>query len=134
MSNDMPSETLLENITQKTCGETCGETCRETCRETGDETETTSSNISVCDEIQTLIDNLEINNQLHETAITSLLLLHNLIKKNEAIYMNYNNTLTDLDDILEELHQKALSEIEAGNPSTFGQNLVDILRQDFIYL
>lgn len=84
-------------------------------------------NLSICQEIDELIDNC---NQLHERIYDSFETLHSikeLIDNNTNIIVVSNDRICDFDEILEELHATALESIDSCGKNTFGQSLLNFL-------
>ncbi len=59
---------------------------------------------------------------------TNMISLQNILNYNpNSIYFNYNDNLTDLTDIIEDLHQKSLQNITDNATINFGELLIDFL-------
>ncbi len=85
------------------------------------------SDISVCNDIEQLIQQCE---QLHEHINNSFNLLQNLsemLETNNNITILNNGILINLSELLESLHMKALNDIKENKNNNFGYELLNYL-------
>ncbi len=83
--------------------------------------------ISVCDEIEQLIERCE---ELHEHIHNSFETLQNintLVKNSTNIMVKYNDSIMDFDEILEKAHLHALDNIKEKNINNFGDKLLSMI-------
>ena len=82
---------------------------------------------TVCDEIGHLIERCE---ELHEHIHNSFETLQNintLVKNHTNILVKYNDSVIDLDEVLDKIHLEALESIKDKGINNFGEKLLDIL-------
>jgi hypothetical protein len=86
-------------------------------------------NLSVCDEIGELITKCEeLHNHIHNSFET-INNIKELIKSKDNINVTCNDDITcDFDNVLEELHLKALENIKEKNENNFGELLLDFIQ------
>jgi hypothetical protein len=82
---------------------------------------------TVCDEIGQLIERCE---ELHEhinNSFETLQHINTLVKNHNNIFVKYNDSVVDFDDLLEKTHLEALENIKEKGVNNFGENLLNII-------
>lgn len=90
-----------------------------------------SDSVSVSDELLTMIDELierseNLNNEINKSFET-IHNIHTQIDSNDKITVEYNGTICDLEEVLDNIHNKAL---ESGKYN-FGELLLEYLKNTF---
>ncbi len=87
----------------------------------------TTSFGDICEEISQLIEQCHtLHGHIHNSFET-LYSIKQLIENHTNIMVTYNNSVVDFDDVLEELHLKALDNIAEKGYSNFGEQLLSTL-------
>ena len=97
------------------------------CSESGDSSDSNDSDISICKDINDLIDSCH---ELHANIIVANNLLGNItdkINKIQSINVIYEGDTIELYDLLELLHTNAINNIKEGRPSGFENQLLDAI-------
>jgi hypothetical protein len=88
---------------------------------------TTFDNISVCQEIGEFIQRCEELHTLISNSADTLNQLKNIIDSNATIKVTYNDVTSNLDEILEQIHQETLESIPTSDKNVFGERLMAML-------
>ncbi len=88
---------------------------------------TSFDNISVCQEIGEFIERCEELHTLISNSDNTLNQLKNIIDSNANIKVVYNGVTSNLDELLEQLHQETLESIPTSDKNVFGERLVTML-------
>ncbi len=88
---------------------------------------TSFDNISVCQEIGEFIERCEELHTLISNSADTLNQLKNIIDSNATIKVTYNGVTSNLDEILEQIHQETLESIPTSDKNVFGERLMTML-------
>jgi len=88
---------------------------------------TSFDNISVCQEIGEFIQRCEELHTLISNSADTLNQLKNIIDSNATIKVTYNGVTSNLDELLEQIHQETLESIPTSDKNVFGERLMTML-------
>ena len=88
---------------------------------------TSFDNISVCQEIGEFIERCEELHTLISDSSDTLNQLKNMIDSNATIKVTYNGVTSNLDELLEQIHQETLENIPTSDKNVFGERLMTML-------
>jgi hypothetical protein len=88
---------------------------------------TSFDNISVCQEIGEFIQRCEELHTLISNSADTLNQLKNIIDSNATIKVTYNDVTSNLEELLEQIHQETLESIPTSDKNIFGEILMTML-------